>query len=223
MRTRRRKGFTLIELIIVIVVLGILAGIAIAGYTAVIRRANISSVEQSALSFNRELINLAAQKAASSGQTGTVADKTTRDPSLLLEALQAGDGPNNVTITAFVNTTSVLAVAPVTIWNGSAIQNAANLVAFKTGYEYLQFVKSGSSICLRLTADGTSARDTVSTATGALVTASDGTSGAGWLVMRRTSSGALPAAAVASTAPSPVGNSCNDVSLSTGVGVMAGW
>ena len=222
MRTSRRKGFTLIELIIVIVVLGILAGIAIAGYTAVIRRANISSVEQSALSFNRELINLAAQKAASSGQTGTVADKTTRDPSLLLEALQAGDGPNNVTVIGFVGTSAALAARTV-IWDGAAISNAASLVAFKTGYDYLQFVKSGSSICLRLTGDGTSARDTVSTATGAVVTPSDTTSGSGWLVMRRTSSGALPAAAVASTAPSPVGNSCNDVSLSTGVGVMAGW
>ena len=222
MRTSRRKGFTLIELIIVIVVLGILAGIAIAGYTAVIRRANISSVEQSALSFNRELINLAAQKAASSGQTGTVADKTTRDPSLLLEALQAGDGPNNVTVVAFVGATAGAAVRTV-IWDGAAISNAASLVAFKANYEYLQFVKSGSSICLRLTADGTSARDTVSTATGALVTASDGTSGAGWLVMRRTSSGALPAAAVASAAPSPVGNSCNDVTLTTGATLMTGW
>ncbi len=222
MRTSRRKGFTLIELIIVIVVLGILAGIAIAGYTAVIRRANISSVEQSALSFNRELTNLAAQQAASSGQTGEITDKTTRLPSLLLEAFQAGDGPNNVTVVAFVGADSASAVRTV-IWDGSAIANAASIVAFKANYEHLMFVKSGASICLRLTADGTMAKDTQSTATGALVVPSDTTAGPGWLVMRRTSAKALPTVAVASTSPSAEGNACNDVSENDGTGTMSGW
>ena len=56
----KRKAFTLIELIIVIVVLGILATIAIVGYRAVIDRANQSSAENAAKSFDRELGGLAA-------------------------------------------------------------------------------------------------------------------------------------------------------------------
>ena len=51
----KRKAFTLIELIIVIVVLGILATIAIVGYRAVIDRANGASAEAAAKSFDRQL------------------------------------------------------------------------------------------------------------------------------------------------------------------------
>lgn len=57
---RSRRAFTLIELIIVIVILGILAAIAIVGYQAVINRANESKVEQAALSYDRSLRALAA-------------------------------------------------------------------------------------------------------------------------------------------------------------------
>jgi prepilin-type N-terminal cleavage/methylation domain-containing protein len=57
---RSKKAFTLIELIIVIVILGILAGIAIVGYQAVIDRANESKVEQAAQSYDRSIRALAA-------------------------------------------------------------------------------------------------------------------------------------------------------------------
>jgi prepilin-type N-terminal cleavage/methylation domain-containing protein len=51
----KRKAFTLIELIIVIVVLGILATIAIVGYRAVIDRSNQASAENAAKSFDRQI------------------------------------------------------------------------------------------------------------------------------------------------------------------------
>lgn len=57
---RGRKAFTMIELIIVIVILGILAGIAIVGYGAVTGKANESAIEQAAGSLDREIRALAA-------------------------------------------------------------------------------------------------------------------------------------------------------------------
>ncbi len=221
MRTRSRKGFTLIELIIVIVVLGILAGIAIAGYTAVIRRSNISSVEQSATSFNREILNLATQKAAQSGtQTGLATDKTTRDGNLLWEAFEAADGPKGVTVMGLIDDGSGTLSAGV-IWDGSktatGLVSPANLAASTPGIAvnqyYLQFVKNGASICMRLSNTGAQAYDQTpgGTPTGDAVDPNNvsdtGASGldqhAGWVVMKRVSNGSATTANAA--------NACNDV------------
>ena len=49
-----RKGFTLLELIVVIVVMGILAAIAIPTFAGVIGRANMSSAKTSAQAFKSE-------------------------------------------------------------------------------------------------------------------------------------------------------------------------
>jgi prepilin-type N-terminal cleavage/methylation domain-containing protein len=232
-RTSSRKGFTLIELIIVIVVLGILAGIAIAGYTAVIRRSNISSVEQSATSFNREILNLAAQKAAQSGtQSGLATDKTTRDGNLLWEALQAGDGPKGVVMMGLIFNGVSQQVEPAVIWDGSAVPTglispAGNSTATRIYSEqyYLQFVKNGASICMRLSNTGAQAYDKTDggTPTGDRVSAAmisdnptyiTGVGGtplatieehAGWLIMRRVASGSGPTTA-APNACDPYGN-----------------
>ena len=63
-----RKGFTLLELIVVIVVLGILAAIAIPTFAGVISRANHSSALTTAQSFKAEADAIYAQDHA--GSTG---------------------------------------------------------------------------------------------------------------------------------------------------------
>jgi prepilin-type N-terminal cleavage/methylation domain-containing protein len=226
MTSRRRKGFTLIELIIVIVVISILAGISIATFTAVIRRANVSSVENSALSFNRELITLAAQKAASSGtQSGSNSDKSTRDGYIIQEALNstavtgAKDGPRGVTIMAHNGSGTF---QPIVIWDGDSSEitgvggggsAATNIHAYPS---YLQFVKNGASVCLRLSEDSTQAYDTTTGGTpmGTMVptaSISDGAFGNGWIIMRRVSAGSTGVTATANgtTWAGDTDNACN--------------
>jgi prepilin-type N-terminal cleavage/methylation domain-containing protein len=58
--TRGRKAFTLIELIVVIVILGILAAIAVVGFGSVIDKARQDRVVKAAQSFDREFRTLLA-------------------------------------------------------------------------------------------------------------------------------------------------------------------
>ena len=60
MLTRTRQAFTILELIVVIVILGILALLAIPTFNAVIGRAKDSNVKSAAVSFDRNLRALAA-------------------------------------------------------------------------------------------------------------------------------------------------------------------
>ena len=84
-----RKAFTLIELIVVIVVLGILATIAIVGYRAVIDQTNQRSVEEAARSFDRQLTTM-----ASFGQEDDLSNVNPRNTNLLLDMLRGNVDPS---------------------------------------------------------------------------------------------------------------------------------
>jgi len=84
-----RKAFTLIELIVVIVVLGILATIAIVGYRAVIDQTNQRSVEEAARSFDRQLTTM-----ASFGQEDDLSNVNPRNSNLLLDMLRGNVDPS---------------------------------------------------------------------------------------------------------------------------------
>ena len=83
----KRKAFTLIELIIVIVVLGILATIAIVGYRAVIERSNQASAENAAKSFDRQI-----RAQAAFGIDGNPNQTNPRRGQLVLDMLKGLNG-----------------------------------------------------------------------------------------------------------------------------------
>ena len=101
MKNRSKRAFTLIELIIVIVVLGILATIAIVGYKAVIDRTNQSSAISAAQSFDRQLRSMAGYGDSVNNNPN---DNDPRKPELLLEMIYKGDIPDEfVASTALKN------------------------------------------------------------------------------------------------------------------------
>jgi len=83
----KRKAFTLIELIIVIVVLGILATIAIVGYRAVIDRSNQASAENAAKSFDRQI-----RAQAAFGVDGNPSLTNPRQGQLVLDMVRDSNG-----------------------------------------------------------------------------------------------------------------------------------
>ena len=113
MRTPRKRAFTLIELIIVIVVLGILATIAIVGYKAVIDRTNQSAAQTAAQAFDREIRSVASFGDRVNNNPN---DTDPRRPLNILEMAYKGDIPDATTAgTALTNNQ-----LRVLMWQGSA-------------------------------------------------------------------------------------------------------
>lgn len=89
MQKRMRKAFTLLELIVVVVVLGILALVAVPAFSGVIENSTSSVAENTAKAIARDANALAA---FNSGPNANVTDATDVKDALCETTLASGDG-----------------------------------------------------------------------------------------------------------------------------------
>ena len=70
MKNNRKKGFTIVELVIVIAVIAILAAVLIPTFSNVIKKANESAVQQAAAALYREALALDLADGTQDGKEG---------------------------------------------------------------------------------------------------------------------------------------------------------
>ena len=70
MKNNRKKGFTIVELVIVIAVIAILAAVLIPTFSNVIKKANESAVQQAAAALYREALALDLADGTQNGKEG---------------------------------------------------------------------------------------------------------------------------------------------------------
>ena len=133
MLTRTRKAFTMLELIVVIVILGILALLAIPTFNAVIGRAKDSNVQSAATSYERNLRALAGFDEA----------KPNRGTDVIIAANEL----NGVVMLATDGSGTVGTGANP---KGNTVGTAAGTI--KAVVTHVQFTQDGSVVCLTLSA-----------------------------------------------------------------------
>lgn len=80
LKQTKQRGFTIVELLIVVVIIAILAAITIVAYNGIQNRAKTGSAQAAASSFQKKLeayaVELGNYPSTTSGVTGAAADKT---------------------------------------------------------------------------------------------------------------------------------------------------
>jgi prepilin-type N-terminal cleavage/methylation domain-containing protein len=112
MLTRARKGFTLLELIVVLVILGLLAAIAIPTYQRIISESEKTSVRETAKAFSRNVIALSS--------LFQVYETSPRDTMVITEADSELDASVTIAYTETVPGTADNGEVTVTVGGNSA-------------------------------------------------------------------------------------------------------
>jgi len=123
MKMRTRKAFTLLELTVAIVVLGILAALAIPTFAAVISGARGNTAIASAMSVSRDAVAIAAQSnlAVSSGNLTTAAGEASGvTVSSNIGAAGSGGVAKFAVVTAGGNSVNVCVTEPTAV-NGTPV------------------------------------------------------------------------------------------------------
>lgn len=108
--TKKRKGFTLVELIVVIAILGVLAAIAVPRFTGTQKTAKTTADEATGRVIQSAVTLYRSEK----GSNPTLADLTTNDAYLKASELKwaSGDAITDITIDADGNITAFTPAKP---------------------------------------------------------------------------------------------------------------
>jgi len=150
LNTQAQKGFTIVELLIVVVVIAILAAITIVSYNGITNRANASGAQAAAASLQKKAELFAADGPTGnyphlvSPLTGAAADKTYATPASLF-ASTTSPAATNLTLTPDNGKSSAryYACAAGVTTPGSGNVTAANVTGARI--EYMNYTSAGSS------------------------------------------------------------------------------
>jgi prepilin-type N-terminal cleavage/methylation domain-containing protein len=136
-----RRAFTLVEVVVAIVVVGILTGIAVVAQQAVVRRSNESSAKTASETLARQVESLAKAKAS---RAGAESDFTIQDESVFWEIMNAGDLPKGYTVAIEGKTT------PVLLQRADGVAVSTTKADLADAPKYFSIGKANAASCVKL-------------------------------------------------------------------------
>lgn len=102
LRARQRPGFTLIELMIVVCILGVIASIAITSFGGYLRRARTAEAAQNLNALYKAAASLYMSERASRGISSTVVNNCVAESTTLTPAIPTGDKQRFIPVDGFL-------------------------------------------------------------------------------------------------------------------------